>query len=317
VVLDKTGTVTEGKPAVTDLISFEGADPDRLLSLAASAENGSEHALGEAVVLKAREKGLALEGASGFRAIPGKGIATRVGAHEVLLGNRTLMEERGIRIPEGSAGFEELAAQGKTPMLVAVDGSAVGIVAVADRPKQTSAAAVSRLKEMGLGVVMITGDNGRTARAVAGEIGVDRVLAEVLPGEKAEAVKRLQAEGKPVAMVGDGINDAAALAQADVGIAIGAGTDIAIESADVILMRGDIGGVRKAIRLSKAAIRNVKQNLFWAFCYNALGIPIAAGLLHLFGGPLLSPMFAAAAMSLSSVSVVTNALRLKRFKEDA
>ncbi|MBE3135545.1 MAG: HAD-IC family P-type ATPase, partial [Acidobacteria bacterium] len=228
------------------------------------------------------------------------------------LGNEKLMAEKGIAAGALAAVSEALAANGKTPMYIAVDGAAAGIIAVADVPKQSSARAISTLRRMGLEVVMITGDNRRTAEAIAAQVGVDRVFAEVLPHEKAAAVKRLQAEGRKVAMVGDGINDAAALAQADVGIAIGSGTDVAIESADIVLMKSDLMDVAAAIRLSKATIRNIKQNLFWAFCYNVLGIPIAAGILHVFGGPLLNPIFAAAAMSLSSVSVVSNALRLRR-----
>jgi Cu+-exporting ATPase len=224
------------------------------------------------------------------------------------------MAERGIAVGALAARSEELAARGKTPMFVATDARAAGIIAVADVPKESSARAISRMREMGLEVVMITGDNRRTAQAIADQVGVDRVFAEVLPQDKAEAVKKLQAEGKKVAMVGDGINDAAALAQSNVGIAIGSGTDVAIESADIVLMRSDLSDVVAAVQLSKSTIRNITQNLFWAFCYNVLGIPIAAGLLHVFGGPLLNPIFAAAAMSLSSVSVVSNALRLRRLR---
>ena len=224
------------------------------------------------------------------------------------------MEEHGIRLGPLSERSDELAERGKTPMFVAVDGKPAGIIAVADVPKESSAGAIAKMREMGLEVVMITGDNRRTAQAIADQVGVDRVFAEVLPQDKAEAVKRIQAEGRKVAMVGDGINDAAALAQSNVGIAIGSGTDVAIESADIVLMRSDLADVAAAIRLSKGTIRTIKQNLFWAFCYNVLGIPIAAGVLHVFGGPLLNPIFAAAAMSLSSVSVVSNALRLRRLK---
>jgi len=314
IVLDKTGTVTEGAPVVTDVISADGLSPDELLRLAASAERNSEHPLGEAIVRSAAQKGLAVDGLERFQAIPGRGIQARIGSRELLLGNESLMAERGVAVSALAGRSEELAARGRTPMFVAVDGSAAGIIAVADVPKPSSARAIRKLRDMGLEVVMITGDNRRTAQAIAEEVGVDRVLAEVLPQDKAREVRRIQSEGRKVAMVGDGINDAAALAQADIGIAIGSGTDVAIESADIVLMRNDLLDVAAAIQLSKATIRNIKQNLFWAFGYNVLGIPIAAGLLHLFGGPLLNPIFAAAAMSMSSVSVVSNALRLRRFR---
>jgi Cu+-exporting ATPase len=312
VVLDKTGTITEGAPVVTDIVLANGMSEDALLQLAASAEKGSEHPLGDAIVQRAEERGMAALPLEAFQALPGRGIEARIGGKLVLLGNGKLMDERGIGLGPLSLASEQLATRGKTPMFVAVDGRPVGIIAVADVPKPSSAAAIAKMREMGLEVVMITGDNSRTAQAIADQVGVDRVFAEVLPGEKAESVKRLQAEGRKVAMVGDGINDAAALAQSNVGIAIGSGTDVAIESADIVLMRSDLMDVAAAIRLSKATIRTIKQNLFWAFCYNVLGIPIAAGLLYLLGGPLLNPIFAAAAMSLSSVSVVSNALRLRR-----
>ncbi len=314
VVLDKTGTITEGAPVVTDVLLADGIGEDALLQLAASAEKGSEHPLGDAILLRAEERGVAVLPLEAFQALPGRGIEARIGGKQVLLGNGKLMSERGIELGQLSATSDQLAARGKTPMFVAVDGRPAGIIAVADVPKQSSAAAIAKMREMGLEVVMITGDNSRTAQAIADQVGVDRVFAEVLPGEKAESVKRLQAEGRKVAMVGDGINDAAALAQSNVGIAIGSGTDVAIEAADIVLMRSDLRDVAAAIRLSKATIRTIKQNLFWAFCYNVLGIPIAAGLLYLLGGPLLNPIFAAAAMSLSSVSVVSNALRLRRLK---
>jgi Cu+-exporting ATPase len=312
VVLDKTGTITEGAPVVTDVLLADGIGEDALLQLAASAEKGSEHPLGDAIVQRAEERGVAALPLESFQALPGRGIEARISGKLVLLGNGKLMGERGIGLGPLSATSDQLAARGKTPMFVAVDGRPAGIIAVADVPKQSSAAAIAKMREMGLEVVMITGDNSRTAQAIADQVGVDRVFAEVLPGEKAESVKRLQAEGRKVAMVGDGINDAAALAQSNVGIAIGSGTDVAIESADIVLMRSDLMDVATAIRLSKATIRTIKQNLFWAFGYNVLGIPIAAGLLYLLGGPLLNPIFAAAAMSLSSVSVVSNALRLRR-----
>ena len=314
VVLDKTGTLTEGRPVVTDVVPLDGLAPAELLRLAAAAERGSEHPLGEAIVRGAAEQGLAATVADRFQAIPGKGIVASIEGREVLLGNESLFAERGVAAGPLAARWAELASAGKTPMFIAVGGKAAGIVAVADLPKPSSARAVKTMREMGLEVVMLTGDNRRTAQAVAALVGVDRVLAEVLPKDKAEAVKTIQAEGRRVAMVGDGINDAAALAQADIGIAIGSGTDVAIESADLVLMRDDLEDVPAAIALSRATIRNIKQNLFWAFGYNVLGIPIAAGLLHAFGGPLLNPIFAAAAMSMSSVSVVSNALRLRRFR---
>ena len=317
VVLDKTGTITEGAPTVTDIALSNGTTEQELLQLAASAEKGSEHPLGEAIVQSAERRGLAILPLDKFLAMPGRGIEARIGGKAGLLGNEKLMSERGVGLGTLADTSNLMASQGKTPMFVALDAKAAGIIAVADVPKKSSAAAIAKLRAMGIEVVMITGDNARTADAIAKQVGVDRVLAEVLPRDKAEAVKKLQSEGRKVAMVGDGINDAAALAQADVGIAIGSGTDVAIESADIVLMKSDLADVAGAIQLSKGTIRNIKQNLFWAFCYNVLGIPIAAGVLHLFGGPLLNPIFAAAAMSLSSVSVVSNALRLRRLKISA
>jgi Cu+-exporting ATPase len=314
VVFDKTGTVTEGKPAVTDVLTADGAPPDGLLQIMASAENGSEHPLGRAIVAGARDRGLALLKADGFDAVPGRGIEARIGGQAVLAGNRKLMEERGVSLAALETEADRLAEDGKTPMYAAIDGRLAGIVAVADVIKPSAGAAVERLRKTGVAVVMLTGDNGKTAAAVAKQAGIDNVLAEVLPQDKADEVKKLQRDGKRVAMVGDGINDAPALAQADIGIAIGSGTDVAMESADIVLMRSDPADVPAAINLSKRTIRNIKQNLFWAFGYNVVGIPIAAGALYLFGGPLLNPIFAAAAMSLSSVSVLTNALRLKRIK---
>ncbi|MDR2357694.1 MAG: heavy metal translocating P-type ATPase [Oscillospiraceae bacterium] len=329
VVLDKTGTITEGKPTVTDVLPAAGAEvfrqdaegapasdgrADWLLRLTASAETGSEHPLGQAIVSGARERGLELMKTENFNSITGRGIEARIGGRTVLAGNRKLMDERGVPLSALEAEADSLAGDGKTPMYVAVDGEFAGIVAVADVMKATSRQAVEKLRAMGVEVVMITGDNGKTAAAIAAQAGIGRVLAEVLPQDKSNEVKKLQAGGRRVAMVGDGINDAPALAQADVGIAIGSGTDVAMESADIVLMRSDLTDVPTAIDLSKRTIRNIKQNLFWAFGYNVIGIPVAAGVLRLFGGPLLNPMFAAAAMSLSSVSVLTNALRLKRFK---
>jgi Cu+-exporting ATPase len=316
IILDKTGTITEGAPVVTDIVLSNGMKEETLLQLAASAEKGSEHPLGDAIVQSAERRTLALLPLEQFQAMPGRGIEARIDGRAVLLGNEKMMSERGVDLGSLVETSGAMAAAGKTPMFVAVDQSAAGVIAVADVPKATSARAIAALRDMGLEVVMITGDNERTAKAIAAQVGVDRVLAEVLPHEKAEAVKRIQSEGRKVAMVGDGINDAAALAQADIGIAIGSGTDVAIESADIVLMKSDLEDVAGAIRLSKATIRTIRQNLFWAFCYNVLGIPVAAGVLHLFGGPLLNPIFAAAAMSLSSVSVVSNALRLRRFKSN-
>jgi Cu+-exporting ATPase len=317
IVFDKTGTITEGKPAVTDLLPVGDVSEERLLLLAASAETGSEHPLGRAITAEARERGLDLLAADDFESVTGRGIEARIGGSVVLAGNRLLMEERGIAAGALAAESDRLASEGKTPMFVAEDGALAGLVAVADVVKPSSAAAIKDLRAMGIGVAMITGDNARTAAAIAKQVGIDRVLAEVLPRDKSNEVKKLQAENLRVAMVGDGINDAPALAQADVGIAIGSGTDVAMESADIVLMRSDLGGVPTAIELSKRTIRNIKQNLFWAFGYNTVGIPVAAGLLYLITGNetlLLNPMFAAAAMSLSSVSVLTNALRLRRFR---
>lgn len=314
VVFDKTGTLTQGKPEVTDIVAFEGFDPDTVLQLAASAEYGSEHPLADAILRRSAEAGLERLPAEGFQAIPGHGIAVAVSGRQVLLGNERLMALHAVDIAGRSEQFGSLAEAGKTPMYLAVEGRAAGIVAAADVLKPSSIEAVRRLHAMGIQVAMITGDHQKTARAIAQTAGIDRVLAEVLPGDKAEEVKKLQAQGAVVAMVGDGINDAPALAQADVGIAIGSGTDVAMESADIVLMRSDLPDVVTAIQLSRATLRNIKQNLFWAFIYNIIGIPLAAGVLHIFGGPLLNPVFAAAAMSMSSVSVVSNALRLKTFR---
>jgi Cu+-exporting ATPase len=314
VVFDKTGTVTEGRPAVTDVLPAGELSPDALLRVAASAEAGSEHPLGRAIIAGARDRGLALARAEGFRAVTGRGVEARIDGQSVLIGNRRLTEERAAAFDAALAGdADRLAAEGKTPMYVAIDGRAAGIVAVADVLKPSAEAAVERLRGMGIEVAMLTGDNGKTAAAIAKQAGIDRVLAEVLPQDKSREIKRLQEAGRRVAMVGDGINDAPALAQADLGIAIGSGADVAMESAGIVLMRSDPMDVSAAVKLSKRTIRNIKQNLFWAFGYNVVGIPIAAGVLYLFGGPLLNPMFAAAAMSLSSVSVLTNALRLRRF----
>lgn len=313
VVLDKTGTITEGKPQVTDIITVQDVNRDELLKLAASAEKGSEHPLAAAIVQQAEQENMELLSAEDFQALPGRGIEVRIDGQQILLGNKKLMDERGVEITLEEESHR-LAEEGKTPMYAAIEGRLVGIIAVADVIKPSSKKAIEALHKMGIEVAMITGDNQRTAQAIARQVGVDRVLAEVLPEDKAREVQKLQSEGKRVAMVGDGINDAPALAQADVGIAIGSGTDVAMESADIVLMRSDLMDVPAAVELSRATIRNIKQNLFWAFAYNSAGIPIAAGLLYAFGGPLLNPMIAAAAMAFSSVSVLSNALRLKRFR---
>jgi len=314
VVLDKTGTITAGKPEVTDIIPCGGYDEKDLLRLAASAEKGSEHPLGAAVVRAATEQGLELPEATGFSAVPGMGLQVTVAGETVLIGNIKLMKDRGVVIGAELSIADALADQGKTPVFVAYGNNLIGILAIADVVKPSSYAAIRQMQSMGLKVAMITGDNTKTAAAIASQVGIDSFYAEVMPQDKASKVVALQQEGYCVAMVGDGINDAPALAQADVGIAIGSGTDVAMESADIVLMRSDLLDVATAIQLSKKTISNIKQNLFWAFAYNTAGIPLAAGVLHLFGGPLLNPMFAAAAMSLSSVSVVSNALRLRLFK---
>ncbi|MCC2671560.1 MAG: copper-translocating P-type ATPase [Armatimonadetes bacterium] len=312
IILDKTGTITRGQPALTDVIPVAPFDEAELLRLVAGAEGASEHPLGEAIVRGARERGLTLSPATGFSSLTGRGLEATVDGRQVLIGNRRLMTERGIDMGALETELERLAAEGKTPMLAAVDGRPAGVVAVADTVKESSPAAVAALKRLGLQVVMITGDNRHTAEAVGRQVGIDRVMAEVLPEHKAEQVRKLQAEGQVVAMVGDGINDAPALAQADVGIAIGTGTDVAMEASDITLIRGDLQGVVTAIALSKATMRTIRQNLFFAFVYNVLGIPLAAGVLYPFFGITLSPIIASAAMALSSVSVLTNSLRLKR-----
>lgn len=314
VALDKTGTITEGKPHVTDIVAKGIYNADDILLLAASAEKQSEHPLGEAIVNHGIEKFGQLNELESFNSITGQGIEARIDGKNILIGNKRLMDERNINISSYADDSDRLANEGKTPMYMAIDGVLEGIVAVADVIKPTSKAAVAKLHSMGIEVVMITGDNKRTAEAVAREAGINKVLAEVLPADKAEAVKQLQKDGNKVAMVGDGINDAPALVQADIGIAIGSGTDVAIESAEIVLMGGELTGVANSIYLSKRTMRNIKQNLFWAFAYNVAGIPIAAGVLYIFGGPLLNPIIAALAMAFSSISVLLNVLRIKRLK---
>jgi Cu+-exporting ATPase len=329
VVLDKTGTLTRGTPELTDVVVLDGMHEEELLRLLASAERGSEHPLGESIVRTARHRGLSLGELEAFEAVSGGGIRARVEGREVLVGSRRFLSESGISEDGLASRDEELAREGKAPIFVAVDGELAGFVAVADVVRDESREAVDRLHTLGLEVAMLTGDNCRTAEAIARELGVDRVVAEVRPEDKVAEVKRLQAEGKRVGMVGDGINDAPALAQADVGIAIGTGTDVAMEASDLTLISGDVRGVARAIMLSKATVRNIKQNLFWAFAYNVALIPVAAGVLY----PLftegsvpeilrpvlgeygfLNPILAAGAMALSSVTVVSNALRLRRAK---
>ena len=329
VMFDKTGTLTEGKPYVTDIISD---DKDKLLLISASAENGSEHPLGEAIVREAKEKNITLLPIENFKAIAGFGIETFIEGKRVLMGNDKLMLKENISIEKYNSDMDKLSKEGKTPMYVSYDNKLLGIIACADRLKQESIDAVKRLHKLGIKTAMITGDNKNTAQSVAKEAGIDIVFSEVLPEDKSKEVKKLQDEGFTVAMVGDGINDAPALTQANVGIAIGSGTDVAIESADIVLVKSNTNDVVTAIELSKATMRDIKQNLFWAFCYNVLGIPVAAGVLHIFREPLiasaigdflvsimgkdllLNPIFAALAMSLSSVCVVSNALRLNFFK---
>lgn len=314
-VLDKTGTITQGHPTLTDIVPLADIAENELLQLAASAERNSEHPLGEAIVSAARQRGLTLSDPAAFRARAGHGIEATVDRRNLLMGNLQLMEEAAIELKDARARLDALAAEGKTPLLIAADAKLLGIIAVADAPKPEAADVVRRLESLGIKVIMLTGDNARTAEAVAKAVGITHVLAEVLPADKAAHVKALQQENRIVGMVGDGINDAPALAQADVGIAIGTGTDVAIAASDITLIRGNLTGVLTAIALSRATLRTIKQNLFWAFIYNLVGIPIAAGALYPFTGWLLSPMIASAAMSFSSVSVVANSLRLRRFTE--
>lgn len=310
VVLDKTGTITEGKPVVTDIISF-GMSENKILEISAALEKKSEHPLAEAVLLKA--KGMELPNAENFAAIPGKGITAKIQGNIYYAGNQKLMQEQGISCEKALSSMEKLSKEGKTPLILADEKRVFGIIGVADVVKPTSAKAIQELKKLGIQVIMLTGDNARTAKAIQKQLDIDTVIAEVLPQDKEREISRLQEEGKTVAMVGDGLNDAPALARADVGIAIGAGTDVAIESADIVLMKNDLQDVATAIELSKAVIRNIKENLFWAFFYNVCGIPLAAGVLYPVFRLKLSPMFGAAAMSLSSLFVVSNALRLRFF----
>jgi len=314
IVFDKTGTITEGKPKVTDIIVSGDIEENYLLQIAASAEKSSEHSLGEAIVREAENKSIQFLKIDSFMAIPGQGIEVSIKDSKVFLGNKKLMIEKNISLKSVEDISHTLSNEGKTPMYIALQNKLIGIIAVADTVKESSKKAIRRLNSLGIEVAMITGDNKNTAEAIASQVGIHRVLAEVLPQDKANEIKKLQGENKKVAMVGDGINDAPALAQADVGIAIGSGTDVAMESADIVLMKSDLMDVVTAIDLSRKTIKNIKENLFWAFGYNSLGIPVAMGVLFIFGGPLLNPMLAALAMSFSSVSVLLNALRLKRFK---
>ncbi|MBK1672823.1 heavy metal translocating P-type ATPase [Ectothiorhodospira shaposhnikovii] len=316
VALDKTGTLTRGRPELTGITVLEDWDEARVLTLAAALESRSEHPLAQAVVRGARERGLTLPEVERFESLTGRGLQGRVDGHALIIGSPRFLAEAGVDLGDAQEAVARLAGQGSTPVLVAVDHRPAALLGISDPPKPSSAAAVARLKSLGLKVVMITGDDERTARAVARQLGIDEVVAQVLPEGKVDAVQRLRASGDKVAFVGDGINDAPALAAADVGLAIGSGTDVAMESAGVVLMSDDLRQVAHAIALSRATIRNIKQNLFWAFAYNATLLPVAAGVLYPFFGLLLSPVFAAAAMSLSSVSVLSNALRLKRFKPE-
>ena len=314
ILLDKTGTITKGEPAVTDIVPAKEWTQEAILSFAASAEKASEHPLATAILKKATERGMRVQNPTHFRAVPGYGIDITLDEKRIILGNANFMKDNGISTGELEQDVEHFSAQGKTSLLVGVDGKIAGVIAVADLLKEGSKEAIDSLHALGLQVIMLTGDSRKPAEAIAREVNVDQILSDVLPEMKAAEVKKLQAEGRKVGMVGDGINDAPALAQADVGIAIGSGTDVAMESADITLMGSKLGGVVVAIALSKATIRNIKQNLFWAFAYNTVLIPVAAGVLFPFFGILLNPIFAAAAMGLSSVTVVSNALSLKRFR---
>jgi Cu+-exporting ATPase len=313
IALDKTGTLTKGRPELTDLEPADGFQADEVLALVAAVETRSEHPIAEAIVAAARARGLALATIERFEAVPGFGVSARVAGRTVAVGADRYMTRLGLEVAAFRPTAQRLGEQGRSPLYAAIDGRLAAVIAVADPIKESTPAAIQALHALGLKVAMITGDNAATAAAIARQLGIDEVAAEVLPDGKVAALKRFRAGGAKVAFVGDGINDAPALAEADVGLAIGTGTDVAIEAADVVLMSGDLRGVPNAIALSQATIRNIKQNLFWAFAYNAVLIPVAAGLLYPFNGTLLSPIFAAAAMALSSVFVLGNALRLKRF----
>ena len=314
VILDKTGTITAGKPVVTDILPANGVSKDELLQLSASLEQLSEHPLGKAITSAAANAQLELAEASGYKQIPGQGLTASIADAAYSAGNLRLMQASGVDVEAIQAQQEALAQAGKTPLYFARGTQLLGCIAVADTVKPTSKEAVAQLQGMGLQVIMVTGDNSVTAEAIRTQVGVNKVIAQVLPQDKEQVIRQLQSEGHTVAMVGDGINDAPALARADVGIAIGAGTDIAIEAADMVLIKSDLLDVAKAIRLSRGVMTNIKQNLFWAFIYNAIGIPFAAGVFYTAFGWLLNPLIAAAAMSCSSVSVVTNALRLRFIK---
>jgi Cu+-exporting ATPase len=311
-LLDKTGTLTEGKPRVTEVVTVPGFTEDEVLRLAASVEIASEHPLAAAIVRSATERNLQLSSASQFQSVTGQGVSGRVEPYDVLLGTADLLESKGIQAGTLSQQADELRKKGRTAMMLAVDGKIAAVIAVADPIKNSTAQALQQLRASGVRVVMLTGDNETTAAAIARELGISEYQAGVLPDQKAEVVKRLQAKGSTVAMAGDGINDAPALAQANVGIAMGTGADIAMETGDITLLKGDLRAIARARNLSQATMRNIRQNLFFAFIYNALGVPIAAGILYPFFGLLLQPVFAAAAMSFSSVSVIANALRLRR-----
>ncbi len=313
VIFDKTGTLTKGEPSVTDVVAFGGLAEDEVVRLAASVEKGSEHPLGEAIVRKGRELQSALEDPQGFEALPGLGVKARVGPAQVTLGNRKMMEQAVIEVGAAEARVVGLEEDGKTVMFVAVDGRLAGLIAVADTLKASAAEAVAMLKRQGIEVVMLTGDNERTAKAMARKVGIDRVVADVLPADKAKVVEQFKKEGKVVAMVGDGINDAPALASSDVGMAIGSGTDVAKEAGGIVLLRDDVRDVARAVELSKRTVSKIRQNLFWAFAYNVGLIPVAAGILFVFGGPLLNPIFAAIAMAASSTTVTMNSMLLGRW----
>ncbi|MFZ5364181.1 MAG: heavy metal translocating P-type ATPase [Patescibacteria group bacterium] len=314
VVMDKTGTITTGKPSLTDVVLLSSLLENEIIFLAASAEKNSEHPLGQAIVEAAKNKNITLSEGTDFEAIAGAGVKVKISGKKVLVGTKQLMSGQEVSFSGGEEKMIELEEQGKTVMIIAVDGKEVGLIAVADTPRESSRTAIEKLQKMGLEVIMMTGDNQKTAEAIAKKVGVHRFIGRVLPERKAEEVKKLQAEGKIVAMVGDGINDAPALAAADIGIAMGTGTDIAMEAGDITLMKGDLSGIVAALELSRVTMKIIKQNLFWAYAYNTVLIPIAAGVLYPFFGVLLNPILAAAAMGLSSISVVVNSLRLKRFK---